>query len=64
MATRKVTTTLSVYAHLFDDYHAAAMTARGAMVSGHTNAGNVVSLWGWPSSSKRASTSAILATMF
>lgn len=44
MGHAKVTTTLTVYAHLFDDDHADAMTALGAMSIQH--AGNVVSLWG------------------
>jgi hypothetical protein len=44
MGHAKPTTTLSVYAHLFEDDHADAMAALGAMGSLAASA-NVVSLW-------------------
>ena len=40
----KVTTTLTVYAHLFDDDHADAMDALGTMSKQHS--GNVIQLHG------------------
>jgi integrase len=46
MGHAKVTTTLGVYAHLYADDHADAMTALGAMETGPLHAGNVVPLWG------------------
>lgn len=46
MGHAKVTTTLGVYAHLFNtDDHAEAMAALGAMEAAPTYAGNVVPLW-------------------
>jgi hypothetical protein len=42
----KVTTTLSIYAHLFEDDHADAMAALDAMTSPTPNANNVVRLQG------------------
>jgi integrase len=44
MGHAKVTTTLTVYAHLFEDDHADAMDALGAMSKQHGS--NVVQLWG------------------
>ena len=44
MGHAKPTTTLSIYAHLFEDNHADAMAALGAMGS-LAESGNVVSLW-------------------
>ena len=44
MGHAKVTTTLTVYAHLFEDDHADAMDALGAMPKQH--AGNVIQLRG------------------
>jgi integrase len=47
MGHAKVTTTLGVYAHLFNtDDHAEAMAALGAMEALPTYGGNVVPLWG------------------
>jgi hypothetical protein len=47
MGHAKVTTTLGVYAHLFNtDDHADAMAALGAMEAGPTYGENVVPLWG------------------
>ena len=47
MGHAKVTTTLGVYAHLFNtDDHSDAMTALGAMEAGPVHAENVVPLWG------------------
>ncbi len=47
MGHAKVTTTLGVYAHLFNtDDHADAMAALGAMAAGPQHAENVVPLWG------------------
>jgi hypothetical protein len=42
----KVTTTLGVYAHLYADDHADAMTALGAIEAGPSYTENVVPLWG------------------
>jgi hypothetical protein len=44
MGHTKPTTTLGIYAHLFEDNHADAMAALGAMGS-PTASGNVVPLW-------------------
>lgn len=46
MGHAKVTTTLGVYAHLYADDFADAMTALGAMDTGPQHAENVVPLWG------------------
>lgn len=47
MGHAKVTTTLGVYAHLFNtDDFADAMAALGAMEAGPTYGENVVPLWG------------------
>ncbi|MGW4479402.1 site-specific integrase [Rhodococcus triatomae] len=46
MGHSKVTTTLSVYAHLFEDDHADAMAALGAMDSTPARASNVIRLRG------------------
>ncbi|MDT5202609.1 MAG: hypothetical protein QOH34_4131 [Mycobacterium sp.] len=46
MGHAKVTTTLEVYAYLFNtDDHADAMAALGAMETGPVHAENVVPLW-------------------
>jgi integrase len=46
MGHAKVTTTLGVYAHLYADDFADAMTALGAMETGPDYGPNVVPLWG------------------
>jgi integrase len=46
MGHSKVTTTLSIYTHLFADDHSDAMAALKAMAAGSTHAENVVPLWG------------------
>ncbi len=45
MGHARVTTTVAIYTHLFEDNHADAMAALGAMGS-PTASGNVVPLWG------------------
>ena len=44
MGHAKVTTTLSIYTHLFADDHSDAMAALGAMGERHSLAGNVIRL--------------------
>jgi hypothetical protein len=44
MGHAKVTTTLGVYAHLYEDHHTDAMAALGAMEAGPLHAENVVPL--------------------
>jgi integrase len=51
MGHAKVTTTLTVYTHLFGDDHADAMSALGAMETPKAKAGNVIQLHGSPASS-------------
>jgi integrase len=46
MGHSKVTTTLTIYAHLFDDDHSAAMTALGALTAPRPAAANVVPIRG------------------
>ncbi|BBY98039.1 tyrosine-type recombinase/integrase [Mycolicibacterium fallax] len=46
MGHAKVTTTLGVYAHLYEDGHVDAMAALGAMEAEPRCGPNVVSLWG------------------
>jgi hypothetical protein len=46
MGHAKVTTTLGVYAHLFEDDHADAMAALGAMGSAVSYGGKVIQLRG------------------
>jgi len=46
MGHAKVTTTLAIYTHLFDDDHAETITALGAMAASPTRNKNVVPLHG------------------
>jgi hypothetical protein len=46
MGHAKVTTTLGVYAHLYEDDHGDAMAALGAMEAEPSYGPNVVPLWG------------------
>jgi len=46
MGHAKPTTTFGIYAHLFEDHHAEAMVALGAMDQPKTKAGNVIRLRG------------------
>ncbi|MGO8940213.1 MAG: hypothetical protein ACLQLO_24905 [Mycobacterium sp.] len=46
MGHAKVTTTLAIYTHLFDDDHAETMAALGVMEAAPVHAENVVPLWG------------------
>jgi hypothetical protein len=46
MGHHKVTTTLGIYAHLFDDDHSTAMSALGAMATPTPDVPNVIRLRG------------------
>lgn len=46
MGHAKVTTTLVIYTHLFDDDHAETMAALDALAAAPTYGGNVISLHG------------------
>jgi integrase len=46
MGHARVTTTLAVYTHLFDDDHADAMAALGAMAAPKAKVSNVIQLHG------------------
>lgn len=46
MGHSKVTTTLTIYAHLFEDDHSAAMNALGALAALRPAAANVVPIRG------------------
>ena len=46
MGHAKVTTTLAIYTHLFDDDHAETMAALDALAAAPTYGGNVISLHG------------------